>query len=50
MTSDVYEVTVHRPYAFLEQQCHEMFRFQICDVVVHSTSCADVKFALSTVS
>ena len=36
MTSDVQEVTVHRPFAFLERQCHEMCRVQIHHVVVYT--------------
>ena len=39
MTSDVYEVTVHRPYAFLEQQCHEVFRFQIFQIMCRCKVC-----------
>lgn len=38
MTSDVHEVTVHRPFAFLEQQCHEMCRVQIHHVAVYTTT------------
>ena len=38
MTSDVHEVTVHRPFAFLEQQCHEMCLVQIHHVVVYTTT------------
>ena len=38
MTSDVHEVTVHRPFAFLEEQCHEMCCVQIHHVVVYTTT------------
>ena len=38
MNSNVQEVTVHRPFAFLEQQFHEMCRVQIHHVVVYTTA------------